>query len=124
MSNRVIWSVLAFGLWLMMAPFAFLSLNSGAFQVLWEDLVLGFGIAIFAFCRLASSGSTEVSVADSVITTLASLTVINPFLFNYYNFTVGRWNNVIVGGIVFLLALYQDKKDLNHSTFAQQKLNS
>ena len=52
--KRLMWSNLVLGLWLMVSPFVLAILNLRVFQVLWEDLILGFGIATFSLCRLLS----------------------------------------------------------------------
>jgi hypothetical protein len=105
------WSNLLLGLWLMLSPFVLAFLNQTVFKLLWEDLLLGFGIATFSLCRLVSRRSEEIAIADWIITALGVLTLVNPFLYNYYNMTVAIWNNVIIGSVVFLLAAYQDRKD-------------
>jgi hypothetical protein len=83
--------------------------------VLWEDLILGFGIACFSLCRVLSRRREEIAIADWIVTVLGVITLINPFLYSYYNVTVAVWNNVIIGGVVFLLAAYQDWKDTDGS---------
>ena len=50
--KRLMWSNLVLGLWLMVSPFVLAILNLRVLQVLWEDLILGFGIATFSLCRL------------------------------------------------------------------------
>ncbi len=95
----------------MLSPFVLAILNRTIFKVLWDDLILGFGIAIFSLCRLLSRRHEEIAIADWVVTTLGILTIINPFLFSYSNVSVAAWNNVIIGGVVLLLAAYQDWKD-------------
>ena len=52
--KRLMWSNLVLGLWLMVSPFVLAILNLRVFRVLWEDLILGFGIATFSLCRLLS----------------------------------------------------------------------
>src|SRR5215813_7298443 len=110
--KRIMWSSLLLGLWLMFAPFVLELINRAVVKVLWEDLILGFGIASFSLCRLLSRRSQEIAIADWIVTALGFLTLVNPFfLYSYYNLTVAIWNNVIIGGVVFLLAAYQDWKD-------------
>jgi hypothetical protein len=58
-----------------------------------------------------SRRSQEIAIADWIVTALGFLTLVNPFLYSYYHLTVAIWNNVIIGGVVFLLAAYQDWKD-------------
>jgi SPW repeat len=119
--KRIMWSTLLLGLWLMLAPFVLELVNRMVVKVLWEDLILGFGIATFSLCRLLSRRSEEIAIADWIVTALGFLTLINPFLYSYYNVTVAVWNNVIIGGVVFLLAAYQDWKDTAEQPFKQRK---
>lgn len=109
--KRAMWFNIILGLWLMISPFVLVSINRRSFNILWEDLILGFGIATFALCRLLSRRHQEIVFADWFITTLALLTMINPLLFNYANAVYARWNNLVGGGVVLLLALYQDWRD-------------
>jgi len=99
------------GLWLMLSPFFLLEINRRAFNVLWEDLLLGFGIATFALCRLLSRRHQEIVFADWLITALGIITFINPLLYNYASAAYAKWNNLIGGALVFALAIYQDWKD-------------
>jgi hypothetical protein len=62
-----------------------------------------------------SRRSEEITIADWIGTALGFLTLVNPFLYNYYNVTVAIWNNLIIGSVVFFLAAYQDRKDLRSS---------
>jgi hypothetical protein len=110
------WSNLVLGLWLMVSPFVLAILNLRVFQVLWEDLILGFGIATFSLCRLLSRRGEQIAIADWLITALAFITLVNPFLYSYYNMKVAAWNNLAVGAVAFLLAVYQDWKDSEHSS--------
>ena len=105
------WLSLLLGLWLMISPLALAFLNQVAFRVLWEDLLLGFGIATFSLCRLFARQNEEITIADWIITAGGFLTLVNPLLYRYYNVTFAAWNNVAIGGVVFLLATYQDWRD-------------
>ena len=109
--KRRMWSTLLLGFWLMLFPFVLTFLNRAVFNVLWEDLILGFGIATFSLCRLFARRTEEITMADWIVTAAGFLTLVNPFLYSYYDVTVAAWNNVIIGGVVFLLAAYQDWKD-------------
>jgi hypothetical protein len=105
------WSTLVLGLWLMISPFILVFVNRRVLGVLWEDLLLGFGIATFSLCRLLSHRRGPIAFADWLVVTLGLLTLINPFLYSYANAPLAKWNNWIFGGSVFILALYQDWKD-------------
>ena len=87
-------------------------------------MILGFGIACFSLCRLLSRRSQEIAIADWIVTVLGFLTLVNPFLYSYYNLTVAIWNNVIIGGVVFLLAAYQDWKDSDEPPAKQGELRT
>ena len=86
--KRIMWSSLLLGLWLMLAPFVLELVNRAVVKVLWEDLILGFGIACFSLCRLLSRRSQEIAIADWIVTVLGFLTLVNPFLYSYCNLTV------------------------------------
>jgi len=94
----------------MLSPFLLAFLNRAVFRALWEDLLLGFGIATFSLWRLLSRRSQEIAIADWIVTALGFLTLVNPLLYSYYN-PVAVWNNVTIGSAVFLLAAYQDWND-------------
>src|SRR4029077_1661592 len=109
--KRLMWSNLVLGLWLMASPFALAILNLRVFRVLWEDLILGFGIAAFSLCRLLSRRGEQIAIADWLLTALAFITLVNPFFYIYHNMKPAAWDNLTVGAVVFLLAVYQDWKD-------------
>jgi hypothetical protein len=109
--KRSIWSNLVLGLWLMISPFVLVFVNHRIFRVLWEDLLLGFGIATFSLCRILSRRKGEIVFADWLVIVLGLLTVVNPFLYSYTNAPLAKWNNLIVGAIILGLAIYQDRKD-------------
>jgi hypothetical protein len=109
--RRIMLVNISFGLWLMLAPFILSLINKSVVRVLWEDLLLGFGIAAFALCRMISRRAEEIAIADWIVTALASLTLLNPILYGYFRLPAAAWNNVVIGATVFLLAVYQDLKD-------------
>jgi hypothetical protein len=100
---------LGLGLWLMISPFVLELVNRRVFRVGWEDFLLGFGIATFSLCRLSSRRGAALS--DFVIMGLGLTTLLNPILYHYFNVKVAAWNNLAVGTMVFILAIYQDRKD-------------
>jgi hypothetical protein len=100
---------LALGLWLMISPFVLELVNPGVFRVGWEDFLLGFGIAIFSFWRLWSPKGA--AFADFMMMALGLTTLLNPILYHYFNVEGAAWNNLAVGSVIFVLAIYQDRKD-------------
>lgn len=99
---------LALGLWLMISPFVLELVNRRAFQVGWEDFLLGFGIAIFSLCGLSSRKG--VALWNFVTMALGLTTLLNPILYHYLGVKVFAWNNLLVGSMVLILAIYEDRK--------------
>lgn len=100
---------LVLGLWLMISPFVFELITRRAFSTGWEDFLLGFGIVTFSLCRLASHSGAE--FWDLLIMGLGLTTLLNPFLYHYFNVRVVAWNNLLVGSMVLILAIYADRKN-------------
>lgn len=105
------WLNLILGLWLMISPFALVTINHAILGTQWEDLLLGFGIAAFSLCRLLSRKNDEIVFSDWLMTALGFLTLVNPFLYSYLKLKVAAWNNLSVGMLILLLAIYQDWQD-------------
>lgn len=95
----------------MVSPFVYVAFVGTILKTLWEDLLLGFGIATFSLCRLFSRKEDEIALADWFITALGFLTLVNPFLYSYFKLEVAAWNNLSVGALVLLVAIYQDWRD-------------
>ena len=112
---------LILGLWLMISPFVLVTLNHTILKTLWEDLLLGFGIAAFSLCRLLSRKEDEIALSDWFVTALGFITLINPFLYSYFKLKAAAWNNLSVGALVLLLALYQDWCDTDAPDNAQHE---
>jgi len=112
---------LILGLWLMGSPFVLVMLNRGILRILWEDLLLGFGIATFSLCRLLARRYGEIALSDWFITALGFLTLVNPFLYSYFNMRIAAWNNVSIGAIVLALAMYQDFIDAHARDWQQRQ---
>jgi hypothetical protein len=104
---------LVLGLWLIVSPFVLVLLNPRVFRLLWEDFMLGIGIATFSLCRLSSRSGA--ALADGLVGALGLITLINPILYHYFNVKAAAWNNLAAGSVVFLLAIYQDRKDSESS---------
>jgi hypothetical protein len=117
------YSTVVLGLWLMISPFVLSALNRGRFDVVWEDLILGFGVMAFSVCRLLSRKAEELELADWMVIVFGLLTLLNPLLYNYHNLNVARWNNLLAGGVVFLLAVFQDWRDSDRSIVSHRHPN-
>ena len=99
---------LGLGLWLMISPFVLELVSRRALLAGWEDFLLGFGITIFTLCRVFSRSGVE--LWDFLIMMLGLTTLLNPIIYHYFTVKVVAWNNVVVGFMVLLLALYEARK--------------
>ena len=97
----------------MMSPFILELVNRRAFRVGWEDFLLGFGIATFSLCRLSTRRGAALS--DLMIVALGLTTLLNPIVYHYFNVKVVAWNNLIVGSLVVILAIYENRNDSESS---------
>jgi hypothetical protein len=114
--RRLVRTNLALGIWLMLSPFVLRLLYKGVFKTTWEDFIFGFCIAIISFGRVFSHTSEEILVTDWIVTIMGVLTFINPLLYNYYGVTLATLNNLLIGGMVCLFAIYVDWKDSERPT--------
>jgi hypothetical protein len=53
--------------------FVLMLVNPGVFQLLWEDFILGLGIATFSLCRLSSR--RVAALADGLVGALGLITI-------------------------------------------------
>ena len=107
---------LALGAWLMVSPFVLQLLYRGVFKVTWVDAIFGFSIAAISLGRLFSYTSEGIIMMDWIVTIFGVLTLINPLLYNYYGITLATLNNLLIGGVVCLFAIYLDWKDSHRLT--------
>jgi len=114
--KRLIWANLVLGIWLMISPLVLRLLYRGVFKVTWVDFISGFAIAVISFGRLFSHTSEEFLITDWIVTIAAVLTFINPLLYNYYGITLATLNNLLIGGVVCLFAIFLDWKDAHGRT--------
>jgi hypothetical protein len=114
--KRLVWMNLVMGIWLMLSPFVLRFLYKGVFKVTWEDFILGFAIALISFGRFFSHTSEEILVTDWIVTVAAVLTFINPLLYNYYGIRLATMNNLLIGGVVCLFAIFVDWIDSHRHT--------
>ena len=90
------------GLWLILAPFALDYSDVSA--ALWNDVVIGIGIAILAMFRVGNPLQYEgISWTNFV---LGGWLVFAPFALGYSDVTNALWNDIIVGLVVLSLAAW------------------
>jgi len=107
------------GLWLMISPFVLELVNRRVFRVGWEDFLLGFGIATFSLCRLSSGKGA--APLDFVTMALGLTTLLNPIVYHYFNVKAVAWNNLVVGSMVLILAIYDHRQNSESSKMTEEK---
>lgn len=100
---------LELGLWLMISPFVLELVSQRALLFGWEDFLLGFAIVTVSLCRLTSRSDAE--LWDLLIMGLGLTTLLNPIVYHYLNVRVVAWNNLLVGSMVLILAVYANRKN-------------
>ncbi|PLW82349.1 hypothetical protein CWI75_11330 [Kineobactrum sediminis] len=92
------------GLWLILAPFA---LGYSQFEpILWNDVIVGFAIAVFAMFRAARP--YHFAPLSWINFVLGIWLVLAPFILSYTTLGGGRaiWNDVTLGVIILVLAAW------------------
>lgn len=88
--------------WLILAPF--LLAYAGLGSALWNDVVVGIVVLGLAAVRLASPAQ---AIGLSWINLILGIwLIVAPFVLNYAEFLTPRWNDVILGIVIGLLAIW------------------
>ena len=96
------------GLWLIIAPFVLG--YSGMSGALWNDVVLGIGVAVLAIVRVGNPLQYEgISWTNFV---LGLWLIIAPFVIGYTD-TAGLWNDIILGVIILSMAAWSAMSSRN-----------
>ncbi|MFQ5804024.1 MAG: SPW repeat protein [Candidatus Methylomirabilales bacterium] len=99
------WTNCVLGLWLVLAPF---TLDYGGNQTaLWEDVIVGLLIAVFAFWRAVGPETKGMAGASWTVAILGLWALIAPFVLGYSGIAAATTNDVIVGVVVAALATYR-----------------
>lgn len=98
------WANFALGLWLIVAPFALL--YRGMQTALWEDMVVGFLIAVFSLWQAISTETEQTKAANLIVGALGLWALVSPYVLQFSGTILALWNNVIVGAAVTILAIW------------------
>ena len=90
------------GIWLIVAPYV-LSF-SGTSAALWNDIIVGAAVFILGLVRLRDLRTTM--WASWVNLLLGIWMVIGPYVLSYSDITNARWNDIVVGIAVAILAAW------------------
>jgi hypothetical protein len=101
-SDQVRWAsglnILA-GLWLIIAPFVLA--YSGLQNALWNDVIIGIGVAVLAAIR--AGGAIDQAWLSWLNLVLGAWLFVSPWVLAFTGDSAALWNNVIMGAIVFVL---------------------
>lgn len=89
-------------IWLVIAPFALTYTDTNA--ALWNDIILGVGIGIVALIRVGMPLRYEMLSWLNAL--LGIWLIIAPFALGYSDLAEPLWNDIIVGAIVLVLAVW------------------
>ncbi|HEY1268538.1 MAG TPA: SPW repeat protein [Candidatus Binatia bacterium] len=101
----VSWLNFILGIWLIISPFVLL--YRGLSQALWDNVIVGIIIAILAIWRALAEETEGMTVISWVLALLGLWTLISPFVLGYAQARNAMVNNVIVGIVVGILAIWR-----------------
>ncbi len=118
MMKGLTWTTFVLGLWLVLAPFALM--YSGTTAALWEDIIVGLLIAIFAFWHAYGAETQDMKGVSWAIVALGVWSILGPLAWGYSG--VALWNDVVVGLVVAVLgtALALEKPSRKQVRMAKQ----
>ena len=101
----VSWLNFILGLWLIVSPFVLL--YRGITNALWDNVIVGIIIAILAIWRAVAAETEGMTGVSWLMALLGLWTLISPFVLGYSHTQNAMVNNVIVGIIVGVLAIWR-----------------
>ncbi len=96
------WTNFALGVWLTAAPFVLL--YRGIRTALWDDVVVGILLAAYSLWRALEI--EELTVSNWIVGALGLWALVSPFALHFSSMTTAMWNNVIVGALVTIVAIW------------------
>lgn len=99
------WTNVLLGVWLVAAPFALA--YQGVTTALYEDIVLGAVIALFAFWRAMGEEKSGMAGVSWTVAAAGLWVLIAPFVLGYGAVTAAVYNDVIVGLAVAILGTWR-----------------
>jgi hypothetical protein len=117
--KKLNWATFTMGLWLIVAPFVLL--YQGIFAAAWGDVIVGILIAIVALWHALRTESERTTVVSGIVGLLGGWTLISPFVLRYSETTLAMWNNVVVGILLAIFAMYRASYKSGMLPFHQQQ---
>jgi uncharacterized membrane protein YdfJ with MMPL/SSD domain len=101
----VSWLNFILGVWLIVSPFVLL--YRGISQALYDNIIVGILVAILAIWRALAEETDGMTVVSWVMALLGLWTLISPFVLGYSQTRNAMVNDVIVGIVVGILAIWR-----------------
>jgi hypothetical protein len=96
------WLVVLVGAWEVIAPFVLgYTMATGA---LWDAIILGIGLIIFAGWAALSNEISTIRGLNWINVILGVWLILAPFIIGYTSFAAALWNDIIVGIVAVVLA--------------------
>ena len=102
--KNLAWANFVLGIWLIIAPFVLL--YRGIQAALGEDVVVGFLIAVFSLWQAISEETAQAPAANWLVGALGLWAIVSPYVLHFSAVTNALLNNVIVGAVVAILAIW------------------
>jgi len=96
------WLVVLVGAWEVIAPFVLG--YTDATGALWDAIILGVGLIIFAGWAALSNQISTIRGLNWINVILGAWLIIAPFIIGYTSFAAALWNDIIVGIVAVILA--------------------
>jgi hypothetical protein len=98
------WLVVLLGAWEVLAPFILgYSHRAGA---LWDAIILGIALVILAGWAALSNQVSTIKALEWINAILGVWLIIAPFIIRYSDVSAALWNDIIVGIVVVVLAVW------------------
>lgn len=99
------WINFLLGIWLIVSPFALL--YRGISEALWDNVIVGVCVAVLAVWRAVARETEDLAGVSWIMALLGLWTLVSPFLLGYSRMREAMWNDVVVGIVIGVLAIYR-----------------
>lgn len=90
------WLLLAFGVWLILSPFVLGYAGQGAGMAMWNPIIIGIAVIIFAGAVLMRPQQWE----EWINMVLGVWLILSPFILGFANIQPALWNHLIFGILI------------------------
>lgn len=98
------WAVVPLGVWEVLAPFILGYFTTSA--ALWNAIIIGIALVVLAALAALSRAETTVKALEWISAVLGVWLIIAPFIVHYSDVAAAKWNDIVVGVGVTVLAVW------------------